>query len=86
MKNSIWLVGILFATVFMFSFKGYSQNNDNPLHQGFKSYVKQIPHMEKQGTTTRLNVDGNSFLLISGELHNSTAGGFQYMKPIWRCR
>jgi Domain of unknown function (DUF5597)/Beta-galactosidase len=44
----------------------------------------QIPHLEKQGTATRLVVEGKPFLLISGELHNSTAGGFEYMRPVWK--
>ena len=44
----------------------------------------QIPHLEKQGTATRMVVDGKPFLLISGELHNSTCGGFDYMRPVWK--
>lgn len=43
-----------------------------------------IPHLEKQGTATRLIVEGKPFLLISGELHNSTCGGFDYMRPVWK--
>jgi len=42
------------------------------------------PHLEKQGSATRLVVDGKPFLLIAGELHNSTAGGFEYMRPVWK--
>lgn len=44
----------------------------------------QIPHLEKQGTATQLVVDGKPFLLIAGELHNSTCGGFEYMRPVWK--
>lgn len=43
-----------------------------------------IPHLEKQGTATRLVVNGEPFLLIAGELHNSTCGGFEYMRPVWK--
>jgi hypothetical protein len=46
--------------------------------------VNQIPHLEKQGTATRLVVDGKPFLMLAGELHNSTAGGFDYMRPVWK--
>jgi hypothetical protein len=42
------------------------------------------PYLEKQGTATRLVVKGKPFLLISGELHNSTCGGFESMKPVWQ--
>jgi beta-galactosidase GanA len=43
-----------------------------------------IPHLAKQGTATQLIVDGKPLLMIAGELHNSSAGGFEYMKPIWK--
>ncbi len=46
-------------------------------------YSDQAPYLEKQGTATRLIVEGEPFLMISGELHNSTAGGFNYMRPVW---
>jgi hypothetical protein len=46
--------------------------------------LKAIPHLEKQGTAARLVVNGKPLLLLSGELHNSTAGGFEYMRPIWK--
>jgi beta-galactosidase GanA len=45
---------------------------------------QNIPHLEKQGTATRLVVNSEPFLLISGELHNSTCGGFDYMRPVWK--
>ena len=44
----------------------------------------EIPHLEKQGEASRLVVNGKPFLLISGELHNSTCGGFEYMQPVWK--
>lgn len=43
-----------------------------------------IPHLEKKGSASRLVVNGKPFLLIAGELHNSTAGGFEYMRPVWK--
>ena len=42
------------------------------------------PHIEKQGTAAHLVVNGKPLLLISGELHNSTCGGFDYMRPVWK--
>lgn len=42
------------------------------------------PYLEKQGTASRLVVNGKPFLMISGELHNSTCGGFESMKPVWQ--
>jgi beta-galactosidase GanA len=49
-----------------------------------QSDSKQIPHLERQGTATRLVVKGEPFLLLAGELHNSTAGGLKYIRPVWK--
>lgn len=44
----------------------------------------QVPYLEKQGNSAHIVVDGKPMLLISGELHNSTCGGFDYTKPVWK--
>lgn len=49
-----------------------------------QTHSVQIPHLEKQGTATRLVVEGKPFLLIAGELHNSTGGGFKSLRPVWK--
>ena len=46
--------------------------------------TQTIPHLEKQGNAARLIVDGKPMLLLCGELHNSSTGGFDYMRPIWQ--
>ncbi len=43
-----------------------------------------LPHLERKGTATRLVVENQPFLMISGELHNSTCGGFEYMRSVWK--
>lgn len=42
-----------------------------------------IPHLRKQGTATQLVVDGKPFLILGGELGNSTSSSLEYMRPIW---
>ena len=42
-----------------------------------------IPHLEKKGNTTQLIVQGKPFLILDGELHNSSTSGAAYMRPIW---
>src|SRR5947209_6266957 len=42
-----------------------------------------IPHLEKNGTVTQLIVQGKPFLVLGGELHNSSTSGAAYMRPIW---
>jgi hypothetical protein len=41
------------------------------------------PHLERRGAATQLIVDGQPFLMLSGELHNSSSSSLDYMKPIW---
>jgi len=41
------------------------------------------PHLEKRGHAIQLIVDGKPFLMLSGELHNSSSSSLDYMKPIW---
>ena len=43
----------------------------------------QPPHLEKRGAAAQLIVDGKPFLMLSGELHNSSSSSLDYMKPIW---
>jgi hypothetical protein len=42
-----------------------------------------IPHLEKNGNTTQLIVQGKPFLILGGELHNSSTSGVEYMRPLW---
>jgi beta-galactosidase GanA len=41
------------------------------------------PHLRKQGSAIQLIIDGRPFLVIGGELHNSSSSSLEYMKPIW---
>ena len=41
------------------------------------------PHLEKRGSATQLIVDGKPFLILGGELHNSSSSNLDYMKPLW---
>ena len=44
---------------------------------------KDAPHLHKQGSATQLIVDGKPFLILGGELHNSSSSHLAYMQPIW---
>ncbi len=41
------------------------------------------PHLRKQGTATQLIVNGKPFLVLGGELGNSSSSSLEYMRPIW---
>jgi hypothetical protein len=42
-----------------------------------------LPHLETKGTTTQLIVKGKPFLIMGGEIHNSSASSASYMAPLW---
>ena len=42
-----------------------------------------VPHLEKQGTATRLIVNNRPLLILGGELGNSSASSATYMAPHW---
>jgi hypothetical protein len=41
------------------------------------------PYLRRQGTATQLVVDDKPFLVLAGELGNSTSSSLEYMRPIW---
>src|SRR5476651_1608521 len=41
-----------------------------------------IPHLEKRGAGKQLIVDGKPFLVLGGELHNSSATNAAYLNPL----
>lgn len=43
----------------------------------------QIPHLQKKGNKTQLIVDGKPFIILGGELGNSSATSMENMEPIW---
>lgn len=43
----------------------------------------EIPRLQKQGTATQLIVDGRPFLILGGELGNSTASSREALRPHW---
>jgi hypothetical protein len=48
-----------------------------------KIIQKEIPHLEKRGSATQLIVDGKPFLVLGGELQNSSSSSREYMKEFW---
>jgi beta-galactosidase GanA len=42
-----------------------------------------LPHLREQGTATQLIVDGKPFLILGGELGNSTSSSLEYMRALW---
>ena len=42
-----------------------------------------IPYLRRTGTATQLIVEGKPFLMLGGELGNSSTSDTEYMHPIW---
>src|SRR5947207_4069681 len=51
-----------------------------PIH-GAQQY--RTPYLRQQGTATQLVVDDKPFLVLAGELGNSSSSSLEYMRPIW---
>lgn len=43
----------------------------------------QIPHLESTPAGKQLIVDGKSFLMLAGELQNSSLSSAKYMRTVW---
>ncbi len=81
MKKSFQIILALSSALAAFS---YAQTENTVSGVEPLANSAQLPHLQKQGTATQLIVEGKPFLMIAGELHNSTCGGFEYMKPVWK--
>ncbi|MCL1856556.1 MAG: DUF5597 domain-containing protein [Kiritimatiellaeota bacterium] len=43
---------------------------------------KRFPSLRRQGTATQLVVEGKPFVMLAGELHNSSASGAEYLERV----
>ena len=50
----------------------------------FAQKSSSLPHLEKNGQAVQMMVDGKPWLMLSGELHNSSASSAEYMDPVWK--
>jgi len=46
-------------------------------------HLAQLPHLQTQGTATQLIVEGEPYLILGGELGNSSASDPAYLTRIW---
>ncbi len=42
-----------------------------------------LPQLQERGRTIQFTVDGRPFLILGGELHNSSSSSLAYMQPLW---
>lgn len=70
----ITFTGVFTLLVFSCSQNEYQDSNHNKY---------QIPHLIKQGETLQLIVKDKPFIILGGELGNSSFTSLEYMEPIW---
>jgi len=73
--RKIFLLIILYCII-IFNILLSAQSNQ-PINK------KNIPHLERQGSTIQLVVKGKPFLMLAGETGNSSASDLNYMNKIW---
>jgi hypothetical protein len=56
----------------------------SPAQPTRKPAAAPLPQLKKNGAATQMMVDGKPFLMLAGELHNSSASSVEYMTPIWK--
>ena len=74
MKKIVIVLVLIFG---FFSCKN-SKENKTPEVQSYK-----IPHLVKKGIRTQLVVENQPFLILGGELGNSTASSMESMEVVW---
>lgn len=42
-----------------------------------------IPHLKKAGRAVQLIVDNEPYVMLAGEVHNSSSSSLEYMEPLW---
>ncbi|MGE5527534.1 MAG: DUF5597 domain-containing protein [Patescibacteria group bacterium] len=50
---------------------------------GSADHTRGIPHLRQTHGSTQLIVDGRPFIILGGEVHNSSASSLAYMEPVW---
>jgi hypothetical protein len=48
-----------------------------------ESQTAPLPQIRQNGAVKQFFVDNKPFIMLAGELHNSSASSVEYMKPIW---
>jgi beta-galactosidase GanA len=84
MAENIAFFRMMRVLCFLAAVAGCGRQKEPTTGENRQHDTMQIPWLEKQGTATRLVVEGKPFLMIAGELHNSTCGGLATMRPVWK--
>ena len=73
-------IKIAFLLVSVWSISGCSASYED---SNEKDVNHALPFLKKNGSATQLMVDNEPYLVIGGELHNSTTSSISYSEPVW---
>jgi beta-galactosidase GanA len=77
------LKGFLFKREIVVFAVGFALMAQSAMTIHGRQQAPPLPHLRKQGAATQLIVGGKPFLVLGGELGNSTSSSLEYMNPIW---
>lgn len=73
----------LFSNIFLLVFSIFTLSCVEKDKRPGSNSQYELPHLKKQGQTTQLIVEDKPFIILGGELGNSSFTSVEYMKPIW---
>jgi hypothetical protein len=73
-RHTVWCAAIFSAALFAVASGAAAQQS---------AATDSLPHLQKNGAVTQLIVDGKPYLVLGGELRNSSSSSVDYMQPIW---
>jgi hypothetical protein len=73
----------IFSALLLLAFAALLGTSCSVNHEGNASSKHQVPYLKKTGTTSQLIVDDKPFIILGGELGNSSFTSLEYMEPIW---
>lgn len=71
-------IGVLCILIF-----SCSETTKQKVNKNLSKEIPGIPYLNNQGNTTQLIVDNKPFIILGGELGNSSFTSIEYMKSIW---
>lgn len=75
MKKAFMILALVLTTLALMS---QTKMDNNKV-----KITSTLPQIKQNGAVKQMYVDGKPFIMLSGELHNSSASSIEYMKPIW---
>ena len=74
-----------FFNFFLFSIitSGLGCTQPSEVKNEIDTTLTSISHLQKNGNAIQLMVDNEPFIMISGELHNSSSSSVEYLSPLW---